>query len=209
MATSAASRLPKTAILVFARVPGCGTAKARIMEAWGKERADEVYRALLDEIAWTVRELPHHIAYLGHDDPGDLRRIFAKAESFVRQQGPTLPGRIAACCEAFFARGITRVCTIMSDCPYLETRTIERACELLGSGKNVVLGPSSDGGYYLCACDKKGTAILSAQGWGEPGMLKQTVETAQQHDLEVVFLPVLEEVDDIFGYLRWLDRAND
>src|SRR5262249_34213326 len=70
-------------------------------------------------------------------------------------------------------------------------------------GDRVVLGPASDGGYYLIGLKHPHRRLFEDIAWSTERVLQQTVERAASLGLDVVTLPVWYDVDDAAS-LAWL-----
>lgn len=70
-----------------------------------------------------------------------------------KQRGNDLGERMLNVFKELFDQGFTRIIIIGSDCLQLNTDTLERAVALLESN-SAVIGPASDGGYYLLGLTK-------------------------------------------------------
>ena len=66
-----------------------------------------------------------------------------------------------------FEDGATRVVLIGSDCPTLDP-TIVITAFLCLEGRDVVLGPSTDGGYYLVGARGSVPPIFDGITWSSP-----------------------------------------
>ena len=84
--------------------------------------------------------------------------------------------------------------TIGCDCPDLSREHIGRAFDALYM-KDLVLGPATDGGYYLigmkCPCE----ILFKDIPWGTDRVLETTVYLAQELDLSIEILEELRDVD--------------
>lgn len=65
-----------------------------------------------------------------------------------QQDGDSFGERFANAIQTVFEFGFTRIITIGNDSPQLKSNHIRKAANALAKGKNV-LGPSTDGGFYL------------------------------------------------------------
>ncbi len=74
---------------------------------------------------------------------------------------------------------------------------------LRAPGDRVVLGPASDGGYYLIGLKYPHMRLFEDIAWSTERVLQQTVERAASLDLTVVTLPTWYDVDDAAS-LGWL-----
>jgi uncharacterized protein len=149
-----------------------------------------------------------------------------RATSLSRQQGPRsfsaapLPsdiGLIDACLpnlgdclqrtiEEIFARGHASAVVLNSDSPTLPTALlVETSDALARPGERAVLGPSTDGGYYLLGLKTAHRRLFEEITWGTERVAAQTLERARELKLEVHMLPPWYDVDDVKG-LRRLHR---
>ena len=115
--------------------------------------------------------------------------------------------------EGEFEDGATRVVLIGSDCPALDP-TIVITAFLCLEGRDVVLGPSTDGGYYLVGARESVPPIFDGITWSSPGVLSQTIDRLKDTGLSLAVLPPWYDVDTpenwrmLAGHIRALHRAG-
>src|SRR5687768_12377079 len=141
-------------LMIFARVPERGKVKTRLALEVGEEKALKLYEAMLrdlvDSVGTSDEQLCVEIVWNGSDelDGATVRRIFPHHELSM-QSGRDLGERLLL---AFHERVVfhqaAKVVAIGSDDPTLTREIIEKAFLLLESC-DWVIGPASDGGYYL------------------------------------------------------------
>jgi rSAM/selenodomain-associated transferase 1 len=61
-----------------------------------------------------------------------------------------------------------------TDCPAINATYLQAALHELNTGKDIVLGPSEDGGYVLIGARRIDPAIFNGVSWGESRVLAQT-----------------------------------
>lgn len=98
-----------------------------------------------------------------------------------------------------FGRGEGRVVVIGSDCPRLSSTILRDALARLEHA-DVVLGPATDGGYYLVALRRESAkrsvpVIFSNVPWSTSDVLACTLEIADEHHLSCALLEPLPDVD--------------
>jgi hypothetical protein len=96
--------------------------------------------------------------------------------------------------EDSFNHKIEKTIIIGTDCPDLTQNLIEEAFLALNS-QDVVLGPASDGGYYLIGLSQSFPMLFNHIDWGSDRVLAQTKNIIEQEKLSVYDLPVLTDVD--------------
>jgi hypothetical protein len=86
----------------------------------------------------------------------------------------------------------------------LPTSFLIGAVEALSApGDRVVLGPASDGGYYLIGLKRQHRRLFEDIAWSTERVFGQTLERAASIGLEVATLPTWYDVDDAAS-LQWL-----
>jgi uncharacterized protein len=96
-----------------------------------------------------------------------------------------------------------------SDSPTLPTAFLVEAAEALARpGDRAVLGPSSDGGYYLLGLKTSHRRLFEDIAWSTERVAEQTLQRAAEIGLEVYRLPAWYDVDDV-GSLRRLQSELD
>lgn len=96
-----------------------------------------------------------------------------------------------------FEAGHRVACVLNSDSPTLPVSLlIEMARVMELPGDRAVLGPSTDGGYYLLACKTLHTRLFEDISWSTGLVAEQTLERAAEIGLPVHILPSWYDVDD-------------
>jgi rSAM/selenodomain-associated transferase 1 len=84
-----------------------------------------------------------------------------------------------------------------SDSPTLPTSLLVETAEVLARpGDRVVLGPSTDGGYYLLGLKAPHRRMFENIDWSTERVARQTLERAREIGLSVHTLPAWYDVDD-------------
>ena len=99
--------------------------------------------------------------------------------------------------RCLFDLGYGAACVLNSDSPTLPTSVLVHAAQALQKpGDRVVLGPSTDGGYYLLGMKLRHRRLFEDIAWSTAQVLGQTRERAAELGLETVLLPTWYDVDD-------------
>lgn len=89
------------------------------------------------------------------------------------QEGADLGARMHSALEKTLLH--CRVAIIIgTDCLVMNTAYLHAALHELNSGRDMVLGPSDDGGYVLIGARRIDAAIFNNINWGNDSVLKQT-----------------------------------
>ncbi len=118
----------------------------------------------------------------------------------ARYQGEgDLGDRIRLAFGSAFGLGAKRVVVVGSDCPRLTSAHLRDALQRLAH-VDIVLGPSTDGGYYLVALraesGKRSVPVLfTGVPWSTADVLATTIAIAENNDLTYAVLETLPDVD--------------
>ena len=101
---------------------------------------------------------------------------------------------------------------IGTDLPSISNLDLKQAIEILNN-KEMVLGPSSDGGYWLIGLSNKllpplCVSLFSGISWGTDQVLKQTIRLASLNQISFQLLQTKNDVDKIIDLLPWLDYKS-
>ncbi|HEY3056919.1 MAG TPA: TIGR04282 family arsenosugar biosynthesis glycosyltransferase, partial [Thermoanaerobaculia bacterium] len=193
---------PPQRLLVFARLPELGKVKTRIAASLGDERTLAVYetmlRDLLQSIGASTPETEIEIVWAptAAANGESLRRAFGE-RNLAMQTGTTLGDRLAmAFSERFFFQATQKIIAIGVDDPRLSRETVDHAFALLDSCE-WVLGPATDGGYYLIGCRAGAfdTSVFVDIEWGSEKVLATTQERIRALGSTVAMLPMRSDID--------------
>lgn len=199
-------------LLIFARVPERGRVKTRLASDLGEDRALALYQAmlqdLLDAVGRSDEQTAVEIVWTASPNVsgGEVRRIFSGFE-LSTQCGPTLGERLLL---AFHERIVfyrsEKVIAIGTDDPTITREMIDTAFGLLDSC-DWVIGPASDGGYYLIGCRSASfhISVFENIDWSTPTVLADTLSKLKGLQETVALLPTrtdLDLVDDVRAFSR-------
>lgn len=141
-----------TLLGVFCRHPQPGWVKSRLAAAIGGEAAAVLYHAFLADTVGQVRDLADRVVLAYTPDDAAARnwfgQVFGSGVDVWPQPAGDLGARLSAFVRVAIGEKAARVVVIGSDSPTLPREYIETAFDQLGQ-HDVVLGPATDGGYYL------------------------------------------------------------
>jgi rSAM/selenodomain-associated transferase 1 len=84
-----------------------------------------------------------------------------------------------------------------SDSPTLPTAILaETAHRLAQPGDRAVIGPSTDGGYYLLGIKQRHRGLFERVSWSTEHVMRQTLQRAGELGIDVHVLPPWYDVDD-------------
>lgn len=191
-----------TVLAVLLKAPTPAEAKTRLAATLGAEPAAAVYQIMVEK---QIRNLPLEFAATVYFDPPDagsaMRRWLSPLRvaptplTFRVQPPGDLGVRIAYAFAAEFALGATAMIVMGGDCPALDTDVLRRAAAALTT-HDAVLGPASDGGYYLLGLRAPAPRVFVDIDWSTPAVLEQTRARLRAEGLKTLELQPLDDVDD-------------
>jgi rSAM/selenodomain-associated transferase 1 len=135
-----------------------------------------------------------------------MRRL-APGFSLLPQVAGDLGDRLAACLAGLLERGAGRVAMVGADTPHVPVAAYTAALELLDH-VDVVLGPATDGGYYLVATDAPRPELFLGVPMGTGAVLEVTLRRAAASRLRVGLLPPLRDLDHLDDLRAALDAGE-
>lgn len=191
-------------VIIMAKWPALGATKTRLAACIGTAAAERLSMAFLQDtlnLAASVRGAVTLIAY----SPPDRRQDFAalgRGPSLLHQQpAGDLGARLAAGFASAFAHGFRRAIAIATDSPTLPVRILAEAVSAINDSR-LVLGPATDGGYYLIGMSRLHAGLFEEIDWSTERVLTQTLARAAGARLRPVLLPAWYDVDDADGLTR-------
>ncbi len=190
--------------VIFARRPQLGRVKSRLAADIGSVNALRFYRSTLSALCRRLSAGGSWQTWLGVTPDASLldARIWPAAIPRLPQGYGDLGARMERMLELF---GPNPVLIVGSDIPDVSARHIAAAFEALHR-RDLVFGPSADGGYWLVGarrgCDTAG--LFEGVRWSGPEVLGDTMKNAQGK--RIALLDELDDIDDGSSYQLWSSR---
>lgn len=187
--------LSTTALVIFVRNPISGQVKTRLAKDIGDERALEIYLHLLQHTLEITRGLSFRKFIYYADEVSDYDLWSVPGYTKRKQNGNDLGERMHNSFKELFDQGFTRIIIIGSDCLQLKTETLEEAVALLESNA-AVIGPASDGGYYLLGLTKFYPDLFINKPWSTDKVFAKTIDDLINQGISYALLEELSDIDD-------------
>lgn len=197
--------MKKEVVLVFQKNEVLGRVKTRLASGMGDLRALEIYRHLIQSTYSVLEDVLAPVwTYYSDFIPEIVNPLIAK--SFV-QEGQDLGERMANAFERSFESGMEKVVLIGTDCPTLQSQHLNQAFEAL-THSDLVLGPATDGGYYLIGMKRKADYLFEGISWSTAEVLSQTLAVATAHGLHFTLLDELSDIDTQEDWERYRSQIE-
>ena len=188
--------LSSTALIIFVRNPVLGQVKTRLAKDIGDERALAIYLQLLQHTLEITRGLSFRKFIYYADEVSDYDLWSVPGYTKRKQNGNDLGERMLNSFKELFDQGFTRIIIIGSDCLQLQTENLQEAVALLESNV-AVIGPASDGGYYLLGLTKLYPELFLNKPWSTDQVFAKTIDDFNNQGITYALLKELSDIDDI------------
>ena len=192
----------KTCVTVFAKNPIPNQVKTRLVPPLSPEQAATLYTAFLidgSETLAKLRDVDIVIAYAPPEAQPDLQALIGDDAIYTPQIGADLGERLISATQWAAEQGYTKILIVGSDSPTLPALYVSEAVKLLDS-RDVVIGPSVDGGYYLIGFAVESLAttvplVFSEIAWSTAEVFRQTVARIYSAKATLGLLPPWYDID--------------
>jgi len=195
-------------LLVFTKNPVAGKVKTRLAKDIGDLKALEIYKFLLEHSAQftatvNASKQVYYSDSVNMDDIWD-NKLYSKR----KQEGEDLGKRMLNAFENGFREGFESVIVIGSDMYDIDTIDIEYAFQEL-ENHDYVIGPASDGGYYLLGMKALNSKVFRNKKWGTSSVLKDTMEDLRDADVKLLEtrndIDLLEDIESHPAFQNFLN----
>lgn len=195
----------KTALAIMAKQPVIGKTKTRLSPLLNAQEAALLYEAFLLDTIRLVTGLSATVDLVIAITPPESRAYFESIAPPDARIIPVAGADIGKCLEStlaeIFAAGYEKALAMNSDSPNLPLEYLQQAVLLLDQ-KDVVLGPSQDGGYYLIGMRRLYRGLFQEIEWSTEKVFRQTLERVIELGLGVGLAPPWYDIDAPQDLLR-------
>lgn len=190
------SRHRTRTLVIMAKAPRPGAVKTRLSQSLSVEAVTELYRCLLDDTLALAHSLGGvKVAIMcPASDVDEMARLAGDETIVVAQQGSGLAAALTSVFAQFAAPGGSRVIAFNSDSPHLPASVLTGAFEML-IARDVVVGPTYDGGYYLVGASAAHAALFADDGMGTGSAFDALLARARRLQLAVSFTERFYDID--------------
>ena len=198
-------------LIIFCRYPVPGKTKTRLITHLGPVGAADLHRYLTEIIYSRARKFAEEndvdleIRFEGSNIQR-MKRWLGQSAKISEQGSGDLGIRMNNSFSNAFRDGFQRVVLIGTDIPHLTEEVLEKAFNALDD-MDVVLGPSTDGGYWLIGLKRRVDLFRDIE-WGKDKVLKQTLDLVKGYGLNASLLEPLSDIDDYQDLLGWCPDMN-
>jgi uncharacterized protein len=202
----------KRTLVVFMRYPEPGCVKTRLAAGMGEKAAADLYARLLRRTLGIVTdfwEKHRDVEIALHFDPADrdrdVRRSFPGPWRFAPQTPGHLGERMRAACDLSCGKGQRHRIVIGCDIGDLESEDLVDAFSALHR-HDAVVGPASDGGFYLLGLRRPCDAVFSPTSWGGSDVCARALDSLRREGLSVGLVSERNDIDRVEDLARLRHR---
>ncbi len=186
-------------LIIFTRFPEPGKSKTRLIPVLGAVGAARLHEEMTRHTLRTAAELAqgYPVQVEVHFAGGDvalMQQVFGKGFHYRPQVAGDLGQKMQTALKVALRSGADRALVIGTDCPELNAPRLRHAFEVL-AGRELVLGPALDGGYYLIGCKRVWPELFADIPWGTEEVWRKTLAAALDLGLDPYILEPLPDVD--------------
>ncbi len=187
---------PNRMLVIMAKAPKPGTVKTRLTESLPSPAVTALYRCLLeDTLALATSLTSVEVAVMcPESDHDELAHLLGNTVQIVAQKGDGLAAGLTSVFRHFTAAGQQHVIAFNSDSPHLPPSVLESAFEILAT-RDVVVGPTHDGGYYLVGAKAAHPALFESDRMGTTSALDRLLTRTKVLKLSTGFTESFYDID--------------
>jgi len=212
-----------SALVIFAKAPIPGQVKTRLCPPLTEDEAATLHGSLVLDVLERTRA-PSLTLPLGRGrEVWGIDRFLACAPSaehvffkilaeregvrLLTQTGDDLGARMSHAFDAVFGMGYRRVVLTGTDLPSIPASVYAEAFALVEE-HDLVLGPSTDGGYYLIGLKHPVPELWSGVPWSTDRVFDLTMQKAQNLGLDAAVLSPERDIDTIEDLTALISEAG-
>jgi rSAM/selenodomain-associated transferase 1 len=204
---------PDRVLGLFAKWPRPGAVKTRLGDTpeWGARVARAFLLDTLERLA--ALDARRVLVFAPRESEADFAALALGRFGLIPQADGDLGQRLSGFFNRQLEGGAAAVLAVGADSPTLPVEYVTRAFDELERA-DVVLGPATDGGYYLVGCGRRLPPLFENVRWSTGHVLADTIARLNDPRWRVSLLPPWYDVDTpsdwtfLAGHLAALRRAG-
>ena len=186
--------MTENALIIFVKSLIEGQVKTRLAATLGDDAAMEIYKQLIKNAHDKIYSLAlDKIVFFSEFIEDDIweNNLFQKEI----QEGMDLGERMENAFKSVFTAGYNNAIIIGTDCPGINENILKDTFKELNNF-DIVIGPATDGGYYLLGMNKVHSFLFQKIKWSTDKVLQQTIDLCDKNHLSYFLFPELSDIDE-------------
>jgi rSAM/selenodomain-associated transferase 1 len=200
---------PFCGIAVMAKASLPGRTKTRLVPPLTYQEAAAFNTAFLQDIAANIlaasdkASIRGYMAFGPPDSIPFFKAILPSGISLIEAWLDNFGDCLFSALTHQFSLGHDAAVVLNSDSPTLPTQLLIETADLLARpGDRAVLGPSTDGGYYLLGLKAAHRHLFDTIDWSTDRVARQTLQRAREIALPIHVLPPWYDVDELSALMQ-------
>jgi hypothetical protein len=191
--------MTKALLGITLKFPEPGRVKTRLSKEIGRDNAARVSRVIAEHVLKNTRSSGGDYERIIFFSPDGMRDEFArwlKDERLLPQKGADIGEIMLNALSDLFRAGAQKGVIVGADIPDLSRSIVGDAFSELDH-VDIVIGPATDGGYYLIGMKSLHPEIFRGIAWSTGRVLEDTVSLIRKSGLTYKEVSVLSDVDSL------------
>jgi len=185
-------------LIVFVKNPELGKVKTRLAKDIGDIEALAIYNKLIRITVDAAKGCRADVRFYFSNSVDS--QIWPEDQSRI-QLGDDLGAKMKNAFQDGFSEGYDRIVIIGSDLPDMSSELIDKSFQSL-SFMDTVIGPASDGGYYLLGIKKMIIELFENIHWSTDTVLETTLERLTKKKESYFLLETKNDIDTKEDFLE-------
>lgn len=183
----------KKAIIVFQKNKELGKVKTRLAKDVGDEKALRYYTVMIEHTHEQLKKVEANvIIYYSAFIPEFEESNFQQKV----QHGEDLGIRMMNAFQEVKDLGYQQIVIIGTDCLEMNDFILNKAFEALNDS-DFVIGPATDGGYYLLGLNEVLPSLFIDRSWSNEHVFQNAIDSISAEHKSVSVLPTLNDIDNL------------
>lgn len=197
-------------VLVFSKPPRSGRVKTRLIGELTADQAAELHGAFLEDTVAGLSQGNFDVWMSWALEEGEDKPSRPSVMADIRQQGSDLGARLHHGLDLAGHRH-GQVAAVGSDSPHLPASVVEGAFRALDQGADVVIGPATDGGFYLIALRSAALSpeIFEDIPWSSGRELEAILQRCRRLGLALAETEKIPDIDEPLDLEYLIDLLID
>ena len=201
----------KSCLLLFLKYPERGKVKSRLAKDLNKDIALLLYKNFILDLLDTLKKGRFIIKICFHppESKEKMSDWLGNDYDYMPQKGKDLGERMKNAFTTVYSEGFLKAVLIGSDIPDLNYTVLNEAYK--SDDHDAVIGPASDGGYYLIGFKNQSFLpdIFEGIEWGTGAVFKKTIDILKKNNRRVRILPEWQDIDRVEDLRALFNRNRD
>jgi len=200
---------PTKMILIFIKDPSSGCVKNRLKPVLSEPFIQQLYHVFIKDIITMIEllDIKFRFCFYPDDAEKNIKSFLGNNYEYMSQIGMDLGERMENAFISCFNEGYREIILIGSDLPDLPVEIIQESFQALKTNDGVI-GPATDGGYYLIGFTKDGfcPSIFYDMNWSTKTVFNDTIKILESNEKTTVILPSFNDIDTFDDLIDFYKR---